>query len=122
MSYAWIIVIGFMYLVQRVLSSKNIFSVVSGRSTSNTSIQKLYDAVVATNRVKLSLLSLDSRDKYEDSVQYKTNLQVCMDLMETVSLEDIGIKEQQISRLKDSICMTIASNKDFDIAVFILPS
>jgi hypothetical protein len=123
MSYIWIVFIRFMYLIQRALSSRNILS---GRSASNSSIQKLYDAIVTTNRVKSSSSSSsldgESRVKYEDSLQYRTNLHACMDLMETVSLEDIGVKEQQISRLKDAVCMTIVENKDFEIAVFILPS
>ena len=46
----------------------------------------------------------------------------CMDAMNMLTLEDIGLRESALRSLRSSVCMTICSNTFFDMAIFLIPA
>lgn len=51
----------------------------------------------------------------------------CLELMNQVTLSDLGLTERMVSSLRDSVCLNVAScyspseDRGFDIAAFVLP-
>jgi hypothetical protein len=52
----------------------------------------------------------------------QSKLASCLAHMNKLKLEHIGLTEHGIAAVRYSRCMNIASNKDFDITVFVLPA
>eukprot|EP01041_Mallomonas_annulata_P003747 gene3747-7439_t len=75
-------------------------------------IQSVYDTISSVNDIFQSLknpLSCES-------------IIACMDAMNDITLEDVGIDLATLKSLRYSACMKVCSTPTFDIAVFLLPA
>jgi PCO_ADO len=80
---------------------------------SGQAIQTVYD----------SLASIPSQDLHL-SVRNPSQCQhmrSCLEAMNKVTLADLGFEESDIDALDEKVCANIAVNKDFHIAVFLIP-
>ena len=82
--------------------------------SSKNPLQKIYDILSPLNESHIrSIVSAP-----EESIHIKE----CIDSMENITLNDVGLSSSSLSRIKDCVCMNIYSCKKFHIAVFIIPT
>ena len=82
----------------------------NGRAVASN-IQRIYD----------SLISLTDSSVSKTSSVDSSSLRACLDEMDSVKLEDLGIDLDYVENLKDCVCMNIVNSAEFDIQVFIIP-
>ena len=97
-------------LFTSMLVVRNVISRLSGSITPSriSPLQRIYDSLTAS-----PLTNLDPSSS--------SRLMECMSYMDLITLEDLGLSDLALSKVRDSVCMTITSCSAFDIAVFILP-
>ena len=97
-------------LIIGMLVVRNVISRLAGgiSATRISPLQRIYDSLTAA-----PLTNLDPSSS--------SQLIDCMSYMDQITLEDLGLSEAALSKVRDSVCMTITSCSAFDIAVFILP-
>ena len=76
-----------------------------------SSIQRIYD----------SLISLTDSSVSKTSSVDGSTLRACLEEMNSVKLEDLGIDLNYVDNLKDCVCMNVVNSAEFDIQVFIIP-
>lgn len=78
----------------------------------------------AKNSIQLIYDQLCSITNFEESVNrpfYCPKVRACLDYMERVSLEDLGLSLMDIKSCTHSQCATLVETSKFDIAIFMLP-
>jgi len=93
---------------------------IRGGSSSVHPIQQIFNEMV----------SIDSENFQKAVSDPRNNLQVvnCLQLMNQITLADLGITERMVSSLKESVCMEVASvynssdDRGFTIAAFLMPA
>lgn len=78
------------------------------------------------NRMQILFNSLlNVRDKIESicdpTFQTESDFSDCINAMNAITLEDVGIDIESLRSLRLSICMDVCSTPLFDIAVFVIP-
>lgn len=77
-----------------------------------TRVQSIYDSLVKINDWTDAVNSPLSSDEIVS----------CIDIMNQLNGEDIGIDSTFLSKLRYSVCMNICSTPNFNIALFIIPA
>lgn len=79
--------------------------------SSSSHVQGMYDALASIRDVPRSVAEPDMCP----------HVQECLSLMNAVTLEELGLRHEQMERLRDSVCMSIVQTPSFNMAVFLLP-
>ena len=81
-------------------------------SPPKNSIQNVYDLLRAAKDKILSISDPSSNHDFAD----------CLEAMNQITMDDVGLHERVVRNLPCSVCMTIHSSELFDLAVFIIPA
>jgi cysteamine dioxygenase len=98
-------------IITRSLSSffKNGFQ---AEKKASSRVQKVYDILYKMKNIEQSILQPSS----------STDIISCMEAMNNLSLDDIGIDVNIVRSLKYSACMNVCTTPLFDIAIFLIPA
>ena len=77
-------------------------------------IQSIYDTLAPLSNGDIANIVADPRST--DAVQK------CLKVMENLRLEDIGLNQNVLNQVTESVCMNIFSCDKFHLAVFIIPN
>jgi hypothetical protein len=102
----------FSYQISARHISKVLKSTFNSMSSSNSnSIQYIYD----------NLISINDWTQAVNSPLSCKNIDECLQLMNTVSLQDLGLHTVNLELVPRSFCMHIVDNDKFHISIFIIP-
>ena len=101
------------------LALRTTATISESQPTEANPLQQIYDL----------LSSIEPKDFLNAVAQPNSCPQIvsCLELMNRVSLEDLGLTERMVQSLKDSVCMEVAASfrpaedRGFHIAAFLLP-
>jgi cysteamine dioxygenase len=79
--------------------------------TARSTIQSIYDSLIEVK---------DLKECVANPAQ-NVHIRKCIEAMNNLELSNIGLDNRMVSRIQDSVCMSIACHDNFDIAVFIIP-
>lgn len=81
--------------------------------SSTNHIQRIYDALHP-----LSTPDIEQLARQPDNSEA---INKCLGAVDSLTLEDVGLSADILSKVRDSVCMNIFSCKNFHLAVFIIP-
>ena len=83
----------------------------SNTNSNSNSIQEMYDSLISINDWKAAI----------QSPLTCNNVNQCLDIMNKVTLKDLGLHSINLERINRSFCMHIIQNDMFHMSIFIIP-
>ena len=107
-----VIILGMLsYQISAKRISQVLMSSYNSMSSNSNSIQYIYDNLISINDWKEAV----------STPLLCNNIKECLKVMNTVSLQDLGLHTINLENLPRAFCMHIANNDKFHVSIFIIP-